>query len=222
MSQQLDQQYKREDTLPDTPEQAIENWQTTSSSLAYIVPEVAAKLEETGALLYQAQEAARFRGDLGTVEQISIAYANIERMANQVVQLDSAKAAAGEVIKVMDGYLQQAVGEKQEVEQELGELVAAVEGADFSDPRIEAMAEMIETDLYEMISEQESYNDPSEDIYDNAISDMLKVIRQSSPNISYAIAERLFRTLLGEHKMNDIQRGLLLSLVNTIALDDKS
>src|SRR6185369_6237890 len=103
MSEQLAQQYQREDALPDTPAQAIENWQAQSNSLAHIVPEVAEKLNETGALLYQAQEAARERGDLGAVEQIGVAWANVERMANQVVQLDSAKAAAGEVIKVMDG-----------------------------------------------------------------------------------------------------------------------
>lgn len=138
MSEQLAQQYEREDMLPDTPAQAIESYQAKTASLAHIVPEVAQKLEETGALLYQAQEAAKARGDLGAVEQIGIAWSNTERMAMQVVQIDSANAAAGEVIKVMDSYRRQAVEEKTNLETAIFELS---EDGDTDHPALSALKE---------------------------------------------------------------------------------
>lgn len=122
MADQIIQQSQPENAPPATPEQAIQNWQAQSNNLSYIVPEVADKLNETGALLYQAQEAARARGDMAAVDQIGVAYANMERMANQVVQLDGAQQAAAEVIRVIEEDRQKVLGEKADFETGVFEL----------------------------------------------------------------------------------------------------
>lgn len=206
--------YGREEDV-ETPEMQLDNFRAQEGAAKAV--EVWA--QETLVNIYdktlEMWNAAAERGDAETQNGLTELYKGAEHMQQNLIHTNAAMKSVLEAAQAL-------AKQKEAIEKDLNTLVEAVESADFSDPRIEAMAEMIETDVYEMIANQEEFYDPSEDIYDNAISDMLRVIRQSAPNTTYMIGERFFRTLLGDYEMNDIQRGLLLSLVNSITLDDES
>lgn len=210
----MDQYYGKEEDV-ETPEMQLDNLRAQEGATRAV--DVWA--QETLVGIYdktlEMWNAAADRGDAETQNGLTELYKGAEHMQQNLIHTNAAMKSVLEAAQAL-------AKQKQEIETELTTLVKAVEEADMSNPHIEAMAEMMETDIYEMISYNEEYYDPSEDVYDNAISEMLKVIRQSAPKTTHAVADRLFNTLLGDYEMNDIQRGLLISLVNTITLDDKN
>lgn len=206
--------YKQEEET-ETPEMQLDNLRAQAGAIQAVD---IWSVEQLGTVYDKTLEmwtAAAERGDVETQNGLTEIYKGAEHIQQNLIHTNAAMKSVLEAAQAL-------ATQKQKIEEELSTLVTAVEQADFSDPRIEQMAEMIETDLYEMISYNEEFYDPTEDVYDNAISDMLKTIRQSAPQTTYAVVERLFNTLIGDYAMNDIQRGLLLSLLNTITLDDKA
>lgn len=209
----MDSYYGKEGET-ETPETQLDNLRAQAGAIQAVDTWSVEQLGTVYDKTLEMWNAAAERGDTETQNSLTEIYKGAEHIQQTLTQTNLAMKSVLETAQALSK-------QKQASEEELSKLVTAIKQADFSDPRIEQMAEMIETDLYEMIAEQESNEDPSEDVYDNAISDMLKVIRQSAPKTTYAIGERFFNTLLGDYEMNDIQRGLLISLVNTITLDDQ-
>jgi len=196
--------------------QSVEVW--ANETYNNLTDQASAMWHEIGAL----REAAEARGDMQEVERLVAIQNSISEVHVSTQHIYETLIHANAGTKSILETAQALAKQKQVAEEELDKLTTAVEEADFSDPRIEQMAEMIETDLYEMISYQESFYDPSEDVYDNAISEMAEVVRKSLPQTPYAIVDRLFHTLLGDYEMDEAQHKLLADLVNTITLDDKS
>lgn len=225
MSEQTQTYYGREEEV-ETPEMQLDNFRAQEGAAKAV--EVWA--QETLVNIYdktlEMWNAAAERGDAETQNGLTELYKGAEHMQQNLLHTNTAMKSVLEAAQAL-------AKQKEAIEKDLNTLVEAVESGDSNDPRVEALMEQIETGVYEFIEynapemlswdeDEDEGKDKSEDIYDNAISDMLKVIRQSAPNTTYMIGERFFRTLLGDYQMNDIQRGLLISLVNTITLDDES
>lgn len=206
--------YGKEEDV-ETPETQLDNFLAQTGATQAVEVWAGEQLVTMYDKTLEMWNAAAGRGDTETQNGLTELYKGAEHMQQNLVHTNAAMKSVLEAAQAL-------AKQKQEIEQELGELVSAVEGADFSNPNIEAMAEMIESDLYEMIAENGLYDEGmNEDLYDNVVAGMVETVRLSSPKTAYSIVERLFHTLIGDYEMNDIQRGLLLSLVNTITLDDQ-
>ncbi|MBA3948125.1 MAG: hypothetical protein H0X37_26695 [Herpetosiphonaceae bacterium] len=166
--------------------------------------------------------AAEERGDIQAVEQLTTIQNNLTEVYQGTEHMQQAllhsNADRTNVLEAAQALARQ----KNEIETELFELVTAVEGGDYNHPQVQQLMDNVESDVYEMVKEnafEDAYESASEQVYDNVISDMYTVIRKTSPQTTYATVERFFLTLKGEYALNDIQRGLLAGLVNTITLD---
>lgn len=211
----MEQYYGTEDEI-ETPETQLDNLRAQAGAIQAVDVWSVEQLSTVYDKTLEMWNAAAERGDVETQNGLNEIYKGAEHMQQTLTHTNAAMRSVLEAAQAL-------AKQKQAIEQELGELVEAVESADFSNPHISEMAEMIETDLYEMISENGLYDEGmSEDLYDNVISEMVEVVRKSAPKTTYAIVERLFHLLIGDWELNDIQRGLLISLVNTVSLDDHS
>jgi small-conductance mechanosensitive channel len=106
-----EQYYEKEDALPETTSQAIQNWQAQSNSLANVVPEVGQRLQEAGAMLGELYAKAEAEGNTEAMNSISVSWTHMETIANQTVQMDATRQAAAEVIKTIDEERQKVTNE---------------------------------------------------------------------------------------------------------------
>ena len=212
----MDQYYGKEEDV-ETPEMQLDNLRAQEGATRAV--DVWA--QETLVGIYdktlELWNAAADRGDAETQNGLTELYKGAEHMQQNLLHTNAAMKSVLEAAKAL-------AQQKQEIEGELTTLVKAVEEADLSNPHIEAMAEMIETDVYEMISYNSDYDDEaySEGVsaaHDEITSDVYKTVKELSPQTSYTTAEHFFGALKGDYEMNDIQRGLLLSLLATFAAD---
>lgn len=212
----MDQYYGKEEDV-ETPEMQLDNLRAQEGATRAV--EVWA--QETLVGIYdktlELWNAAGDRGDAETQNGLTELYKGAEHMQQNLLHTNAAMKSVLEAAKAL-------AQQKQEIEGELTTLVKAVEEADMSNPHIEAMAEMMETDIYEMISYNSDYDDEaySEGVsaaHDEITSDVYKTVKALSPQTSYMTTERFFGALKGDYEMNDIQRGLLLSLLATFAAD---
>ncbi len=212
----MDQYYGKEEDV-ETPEMQLDNLRAQEGATRTV--EVWA--QETLVGIYdktlELWNAAGDRGDAETQNGLTELYKGAEHMQQNLLHTNAAMKSVLEAAKAL-------AQQKQEIEGELTTLVKAVEEADMSNPHIEAMAEMMETGIYEMISYNSDYDDEaySEGVsaaHDEITSDVYKTVKALSPQTSYMTTERFFGALKGDYEMNDIQRGLLLSLLAAFAAD---
>jgi len=223
-----DQYYQREDEV-ETPETQLDNFRAqegvakavdiwAQETLVSIYDKTLEMWNATSAMLQDAEQ----RGDADAMAQLveqqnglNEVYKGAEHMQQNLLHTNAAMKSVLEAA--------QALGkQKQAIEQELTDLVEAIDNCDSSDMRVATLMEQVETEVYEFIEFNGGWDvDEEEDTsdYDNIVSDVYKTIRKMSPQTTHMIAERFFATLKGDYEMNDIQRGLLLSLLNTITLD---
>lgn len=212
----MDQYYGKEEDV-ETPEMQLDNLRAQEGATRAV--EVWA--QETLVGIYdktlELWNAAGDRGDAETQNGLTELYKGAEHMQQNLLHTNAAMKSVLEAAKAL-------AQQKQEIEGELTTLVKAVEEADLSNPHIEAMAEMMETDIYEMISynsdyDGEAYSEGVSAAHDEITSDVYKTVKALSPQTSYMTTERFFGALKGDYEMNDIQRGLLLSLLAAFAAD---
>ena len=225
---QTEQYYGREDEV-ETPETQLDNFRAQEGATRAVdiwAQETLVNIYDKTLEMWNAADAMRAeaeqRGDADAVEQLTLqqnglseVYKGAEHMQQNLLHTNTAMKSVLEAA--------QALGkQKQQIEKELSDLVEAIEEADYNDDRLRPLIERVEEDVYEMASEA-AYDDAnesaSESAYDNMVSDIYKTLRQMSPQTTYMVAERFFNALKGDYPLNDIQRGLLLSLLNTITLD---
>ena len=227
----MDTYYGKEDQV-ETPETTLDNLRAQSSATSAVtvwakesLVNIYDKSLEIWNLAGDLRSDAEVRGDqvtaahlTGLQNSISELYKGTEHIQQALLHSNATQSTILEATEVL-------AKQKQAVEAELTTLVTAIEEADFSDPRIEQMAEMIETDLYEMISyNSESFDDDAyvegrDSAYDDITSEVYKTIKTYAPQTSYLAAERLFATLRGDYPLTDIQQGLLLSLLETVSAE---
>ncbi len=220
--------YGKEEEV-ETPETQLDNYRAQSSAneavtvwaretLVGIYDQTLEMWNKTGEM----REAAEARGDIQAAEQLTLLQNSLTEVYVGTEHLQQALLHSNAEAKGILEATKALAKQKQEVETELGTLLTAIDEVDYNHPALAPMIELIEEDVYEMVSEQAfegAMESASESAYDNVISDIFTTIRDISPGIPYAIAERFYNTLVGNYPMNDIQRGLLLSLLNTISLD---
>lgn len=215
----MDQYYGKEEDV-ETPEMALDNLRAqvgASNAVEVWAQETLVGIYDKTLELWNA---AGDRGDAETQNGLTELYKGAEHMQQNLIHTNAAMKSVLEAAKAL-------AQQKQEIEGELTTLVKAVEEADMSNPHIEAMAEMMETDIYEMISYNQEFNGYDDEAYsegvsaahDEITSDVYKTVKELSPQTSYTTAEHFFGALKGDYEMNDIQRGLLLSLLATFAAD---
>lgn len=228
MSEQV--YYGREDEV-ETPETQLDNFRAQEGAAKAVdiwAEETLVNIYDKTLEMWNAageqRAAAEQRGDEAAIIQLTEhqnglteLYKGAEHMQQNLLHTNSAMKSVLEAASAL-------AKQKNEIEKELTELVEAIEEADYNDDRLRPLIERVEEDVYEMASEsayEDAQESASESAYDNMISDIYKTIRQMSPQTTYMVAERFFNTIKGDYAMNDIQRGLFLSLIAAITLDDK-
>jgi len=206
--------YGREEDI-ETPEMQLDNFRAQEGAAKAV--EVWA--QETLTNIYdktlEMWNAAAERGDAETQNGLTELYKGAEHMQQNLLHTNTAMRSVLEAASAL-------AKQKETIEKELGELVEAIEEADYSDDRLRPLIERVEEDVYEMASEaafEDAEASAFDSAYDNVVSDVYRTIRELSPQTTYMIAERFFSAIKGDYPMNDIQRGLFLSLVQTFVAE---
>lgn len=198
-----DQYYTQEDVLPDTPAQAIQNWEAQSNSLAHVVPEVAARLNETGAYLGELYHKAQAAGDTRGMEIISASWQHIETIGNQTVQIDALGKAAAEVLKT--------------ISKTMGDLEEAIASGDERHPMLQEYAADIRQDAAEATYDQameEAYEYASELQYEAAMDNL-----KEATGCEWEQCSLFWAFLEGEHDLSPMQSAMLKDLIESLGAD---
>jgi len=213
-----EQYYLREDEV-ETPETQLDNFRAQLGAAEAVTVYVNNSMEVFTATATELYNDAEARGD-------EASKGRIVELHNVATHLKDTVIYANEAQKGILAAAKKVSERKQKAEEELDSILQALSNVDQNDPRLETFANAIEEQVYEFIEynspEMFDDDDPSDEDtsdYDNIVADLCKTIRTMSPHTSNAVAERFFATLIGDFEMNDIQRGLFLSLLNTITLD---
>jgi hypothetical protein len=159
-----EQYYTKEDSLPETTSQAIQNWQAQSNSLANVVPEVGQRLQEAGAMLGELYAKAEAEGNVEAMNSISVSWTHMETIANQTVQMDATRQAAAEVIST--------------ISKTMGDLEEAISNGDEHHPMLADYAQTIRHDEAEATYEEaieEAYEYVAESTYDNFTENLKRI-----------------------------------------------
>lgn len=207
-----DQYYVREDEV-ETPETQLANIQAHQAAQKA----VAVWAEEAFNGVHAQAEAlwneAAARGDVDSQNRINEIYQAVKHMKENLLHTNNAMSSVTEAAAALEK-------QKGDIEGELYTLLKAIEDVDSDDPRLSDLIEQVESGVYEFIQYNTPY-DMDEDFeedssdYDNIVSDVYKHLRELVPNLTYANAEIFFASMKGDNALNDIQRGLLISLVRT-------
>jgi hypothetical protein len=147
-----------------------------------------------------------------------MASSEIYKGAEHIQQtLDQTNAAMKSVLEAAQALAKQ----KQAIESELEDLTEAVGNAEPDHPLVRDLIEMVEQNAYEYASEG-MYEDAWEGATESIYEDFYSTVHKLAPGMSYFNMERFFGTLKGDYEMNDIQRGLLLSLLQTFVTESKA
>lgn len=219
-----DQYYKREDEV-ETPETQLANLQAHTSAVEAVKiwaqETLVQAYDRTLALWNEAaalREAAEQRGDQKAVEKLVVQqnglseiYKMMENMQRNLLHTNTAISSVLETAHALNK-------QKGEIEKDLSSLLKAIDDGDYDEPRLRDLIEQIEQDAYEMASES-SFDDAYEAAVDNIYDDLYAGIKRQFPNVSHMTIASFINTLDGNAAMNDIQRGLLLSLLHTFEVE---
>ncbi len=204
-----EQYYEKEDVLPETPDQAIENFEAQSHSLANVVPDVAIALQQAGEALGQLYEQAKERGDTGAMALISASYERMEFTANQTVQLDALKQSAAAAIATIDE-------DRRQVIEKLGEYEEALADGDESHPLLKEFAEEIRRDEYEASIEQaEEY--ALEYAHEVTYEQLGENIMELTGIKNWNLINRFIGTLQGDYVLSDLQAAELKAFIEGLS-----
>lgn len=211
----MSNQYQLEDNVPDTTEVALANFQAQQSSLAAVNQFAEEAYNEVYQQLGALYTDADARGDENGKAQLEAARQKVE-MLKQALQMNVANE-----ISVLEAATH--LGKKtQSIEKELAELTGAIYEYDIRHPLISSLAETIEQETYEYLAEMDNEN--HQDMLYEAISEawdeIQGQIKRLFPQSQWTRIHAFVAALDGQEPLNDIQRGLFLSLLETFAADD--
>lgn len=212
-----DQYYGNEDDV-ETPGTQLANIQAHQAAVAAVgvwAEETLNNIRGQSEVLWNA---AAERNDVETQNGIAQIYQAAEHMKQNLVYTNTAMASVLETAQALSK-------QKDEIEGELKSLVSAIDNVDYNNPVISSLIEQVEQDAYEMVGEG-MYDDAytaamesaSEDIYDN----IYRTVKQLLPNATYNAIATMLNALEGNWEMNDIQRGLLMSLARTFEAQNEA
>lgn len=164
---------------------------------------------------------AEQRGDQAAVEQLTETqnglteiYKGAEHMQQNLLHTN---AAMKSVLEAAEALARQ----KKEIESELEDLTEAIGNAEPDHPLVRDLIEMVEQNAYEYASDG-LYDDAWESASESIYSEFYTTLRKLAPTVSYFTMERFVSALKGDDELNDIQRGLVLSLLQTFMTEIKA
>lgn len=219
--------YGKEEDV-ETPETQLANFRAQEGAVEAVViwaRETQIGIYDKTLELWNAADAMRTeaeqRGDQMAVEQLTETqnglteiYKGAEHMQQNLLHTN---AAMKSVLEAAEALAKQ----KKEIESDLEDLTEAISNADSDHPLVNDLIEMVEQNAYEYAGEG-LYDDAWEAATESIYSDFYTTLRKLAPTASYFTMERFLSTLKGDDEMNDIQRGLLLSLIQTFMTEIKA
>lgn len=206
-----EQYYDQEDVLPDTPEQAIENWQAQSNSLANVVPEVAQLVNDTGARLGELYAKAEAADDHEAMHIIRESWASIQTMGNQTVMMDASRQAAAAAITTIND-------ERMRVTEMLGDLEEAIAEGDETHPELAEYASQIRSDEAEYQQEymmedvqRDAMDYATETTYETSLENL-----KEATGLDWKLCSRFLAFLDGDYDLSPIQSAMLKELIESL------
>lgn len=210
-------QYQIEDNVPETTEIALANFQAQQSSIASVNQFADEAYNEVYAQLGALYQDAEQRQDEDAKARLEAARQRAEQL-KQTLQMNTANLSS-----VLEAASH--LGKKtQSIEKELGELTEAISKYDTDHPLVGDLVEMIESDVYEMVAaaDDESYYDALAEARSEVWDEVSEQIHALFPQSQWIAIHSLVAALDGQMPLNDIQRGLFLSLLQTFAVDEQA
>lgn len=204
--------YQIEDIVPDTTEVTLANFQAQKVSLAAVDQFADEAYNEVYQQLGALYADADTRGDEAGKARLEAARQKAEQL-KQTLQMNSANLSS-----VLEAAAH--LGKKtQAIEQELSEITEAIYDIDTDHPMLHSLIETLGDDAYEYAAEN-IYQDALEEAHSEAWNEVAAQIKRQFPQTQWAAIHAFVAALDGQTQLNDIQRGLFLSLLQTFAVDE--
>lgn len=205
--------YEHEDET-ESPETQLDNFRAQMGA-ALAVNEYAegsiAELRSQAEVLWNK---AAERGDVETQNGVVEMYNVASHLKDNVIYTNEAMKG---VLAAAEALAKQ----KKQSEASYDELVEAIYDVDTDHPIVSGLVETVEQNAYEFASDG-LYDDAWESAAESIYSDFYTTLRKLAPTASYFTMERLVSALKGDDELNDIQRGLLLSFLQTFMTEIKA
>lgn len=201
-----DPYYTNEDTQ-DTPATALANIEATKTSLVAMRQHADESLREVEGHLGAVYSDAESRGDEAAKGQIVTAWDRVQQIHNDLALTGAA----------LDGVLAAAklLSEEHDRKQAaLDELEEAIDMRDMDHPLVYDLVQDVEQDFVEWYGDS-IYEGALEEAYSESWDAIHKSIHKLFPQVRWQAVHHFTDALDGQRPLNDVQRGLLLSLIQT-------
>lgn len=202
-----DPYYTNEDTQ-DTPASALANIEATKTSLVAMRQHADESLREVEGHLGAVYNDAESRGDEAAKGQIVTAWDRVQQIHNDLALTGAALEAVLAAAKVLSEAHDAA-------ESELNTLTNAIEDLDIDGhPLLRPFVDDLVQDATEGLFE-DAYENAMDDARSDAWGEIHKQLKRIAPKANWTSIYALVEALDGQRPLNDVQRGLLLSLIQT-------
>lgn len=205
--------YQQEDEV-ETPETQLDNFRAqlgaTLAVGAYVDTSITELKDHAEAVWNSAAE----RGDVDTQNRVIEMYNTANHLKDTVIY-------SNEAMKGILAAAEALAKQKKQAEESYDELVDAIDTGDYDHPVIATLVENVEQNAYEYASEglyEDAYEGAEESIYE----EFFTALRTIAPGVSYLTMNAFISGIKGDAPINDIQRGLLLSLLQTFTVESKA
>jgi len=208
-----DSYYGKEEEV-ETPETQLDNYRAQLGASDAVVVWAQETLTNVYDKTFELWNKAAETNDVEMQNGLTEIYKGAEHMQQNLIYTN---AAMKSVLAAADALAQQ----KKQAESDLDDLVDAIDTGDYDHPVIATLVENVEQNAYVYASEglyEDAYEGAEASIYE----EFFTALRTIAPGVSYLTMNAFISGIKGDAPINDIQRGLLLSLLQTFTVESKA
>ena len=208
-----DSYYGKEEDV-ETPEMQLDSYRAQIGASDAVVVWAQETLTNVYDKTFELWNKAAETNDVEMQNGLTEIYKGAEHMQQNLIYTN---AAMKSVLAAAEALSKQ----KKQAEESYDELIDAVENIDYDHPAVANLVEAVEQNAYEYASEG-LYDDAWESASENIYEEFFTALRTIAPGVSYMTMNAFISGIKGDAPINDIQRGLLLSLLQTFAVESKA
>ena len=208
-----DSYYSKEEDV-ETPEMQLDSYRAQIGASDAVVVWAQETLTNVYDKTFELWNKAAETNDVEMQNGLTEIYKGAEHMQQNLIYTN---AAMKSVLAAAEALSKQ----KKQAEESYDELIDAVENIDYDHPAVANLVEAVEQNAYEYASEG-LYDDAWESASENIYEEFFTALRTIAPGVSYMTMNAFISGIKGDAPINDIQRGLLLSLLQTFAVESKA
>lgn len=203
--------YGKEDEVQQTTTVALDNLRAQQNTLAAVDQFADETLESLRQQFHNMWNEAHQRGDIAIQNELTSAFDHIQKLQRS---LKINNSALKNVLEVAQALGQQ----KATIENQLDETLEAIYDEDLNHPILKGLVNRVRVVTTAEV-EESAFEKGLDRAYGEVWDEVSKGIKNVVPNSYWSSVYHLVAAFNGQEPLNDIQRGLLISLLQTFEVE---